>query len=39
MPSLGCGSLISPFKTNNNLNANNLDSGNKNNGANILDLL
>ncbi len=35
---LGRGSLILPLKTSNNLNANNLDSGNKDNDANILDL-
>jgi len=29
---------MSPFKTSNNLNVNNLDSGNKDNDANILDL-
>jgi hypothetical protein len=35
---LGRGSLISPLKTNNNLNASNLDGGNKDNNTNIPDL-
>ena len=39
IPPLGCSSLILFFKTSNNLNANNLDGGNKNNNTNILNLL
>ena len=34
----GRGSLISPFRTSNNLNASNLDSSNKDNNTNIPDL-
>ena len=37
-PPPGRGSLISPLRTSNNLNTSNLDSGNKDNNANILDL-
>ena len=38
IPLLGRSSLISPLRTSNNLNTSNLDSGNKDNNANILDL-
>ncbi|XTI84320.1 hypothetical protein V2W45_1225346, partial [Cenococcum geophilum] len=37
-PPPGYSSLISPFRTSNNLNTSNLDGGNKDNNANIPDL-
>ena len=39
IPLPGRGSLILPLRTSNNLNINNLDSGNKDNDINIPDLL